>query len=280
MEKPILRIRLMADDEQPVRDQLAVADLMRDHSLNQARALCKRLLEGKLVTREQNAQEIVILSCPAGWRADLTEQVRDQFEGKASKEHFKGLAAWQRDELAKTATEPALLELLAQDRRTHRVRATVAGNPATDPRVLATLTDDAHREVRLAVLGNPSLPDGLIDTLASDPDDEVRRKVAASDKVMAPTLKTLTHDTDKRVQLAALSNERLPQEDFDERVAQLLKGSASDRRVVARCPRTPLAILEDLLTDPDKGEAFSSPNYGTVSSCARHSIWRKTGARR
>ena len=94
-------------------------------------------------------------------------------------------------------TSVELLSALAKDETI--IRAMVAENKSTPPKILSELAHDTERNVREAVARNKNTPIEVLSKLAVDSDWRVRRVVAGMSNTPIEILSQLAVDSDWRV---------------------------------------------------------------------------------
>lgn len=115
---------------------------------------------------------------------------------------------------------------------------------------LATLSRDGAHRVRRSVAGNPACPPEHLERLAGDPDDDVRVGVAGNPSTPVAALLELARSQDERVWRALYSNDRQ-----DAQVIELLAvhERAQARRFAAAHASLSLATLHRLAKDDNEG---------------------------
>lgn len=108
-----------------------------------------------------------------------------------------------------SANEMVVQNLRGEDAH---VRYVIAGNPHTQPEVLARLAVERNATIRKRVAENPNTPVAVLNLLVEDPKAEVRSGIGENTNAPLRLLERLAKDTNDDVRLAVASNPRVPVE--------------------------------------------------------------------
>ena len=159
----LIRTEMRPDLDAPVVTSVDVAQIFADKGLLRARKLCSTLQSGRMLIESCSPDRLVSLSVRPGCQQQFDNAIESAVMS-AGRETLLKLPVEDRVQLASTSREEAVLQLFANDKRSHRTRVAVAKNENAPAFVLDQLASDPNAEVRQHVTCNPNSPASALRT--------------------------------------------------------------------------------------------------------------------